>query len=90
MREVRSIYLNSCEARALHDEIESGKDGDALVAALLGLIPNGGPVIAVAHVLGSRIDAAATTSSLREASNNFTNGVVFTTEGGAFAGVRAQ
>lgn len=89
-REVKTFYLNSCEARALHDEVNSGKDGDALVTALLGLIPKGGPVITVAHVLGSRIDAAIATSSLKDASNDFTNGVVVTTEAGSFAGARPQ
>jgi len=89
-REIKSFHLNSCEAKAMHDEAASGKDGDALVAALLGLVPHGGPVVALAHILGSRLDARVVTSSLREASNNFTNGVVVTTEGGQVAGVRPQ
>lgn len=70
--------------------IATGKNGDALVAALLGLLPRGGPVVALAHVFGSRLDASVVTSSLKEASNNFTNGVVVTTEGGQVAGVRPQ
>jgi len=74
-RKVKVVYLNSCEAKALHDEVASGKDGDALVAALIGLIPEAGPALAVAHVLGSRFNAAFVTSQLEDASNNFTNGV---------------
>ena len=74
-REVKVVYLNSCEAKVLHDEVASGKDGDALVAALIGLIPEAGPALAVAHILGSRFNAAFVTSQLENASNNFTTGV---------------
>ena len=47
----------------------------------LDLPPEGGPLLSLAQIIGSRIDAAVVTSELARASNNVTNGVVVTTEG---------
>ena len=86
----QTVYLNSCEAKALHDEALKNKDGDALKTAVIGLLGEGGPYLAVIDVLGHRITSKHTTSQLREASGNFTHGVKVVLERGQLQNAQPQ
>lgn len=86
----QTIYLNSCEAKALHDEALENKDGDALKSAVIGLLGKPGPYLALIDVLGHRVQSEYVTSQLRDASGNFTHGVKVVLERGELQSASPQ